>query len=475
MQSVSKIFKFLLGVVLVFAACYSPVIDPIIQQQGPASFALITVTADSVFVSARWNVATDPSGVSFYEWKDSTTSPAGAKILGSTTFLVDTFGVVKPPINSRHDHEFKVRAVDGIGNRGPYSAGTRWAIVYSDTTGPAAPGGVVLDTLIQISGSPQTLRALASARGFEIGTAVLDSAYRLDATYRNILVTQYNSIVTQDATDFWPIHPGPTQYAFANADTLVNFALANGMVIHGHSLSWYSWIPTWVTNGGYTNDQLRQIMKDHITTVVGRYKGKIASWDVVNEPIEESGNGLHPSFWIDHLGPEYIDSAFLWADRADPAAKLYLNEYNTERVALKADALLALATGLKSRGIPIDGVGFQMHTLHFWPHPTSAEIQTLFARFANAGFDIRITEMDVDIADTAGTAGLIAQAKAYSAILDACLKQPRCKELTTWGFIDKYDNWIHVAFPGWGRALPFDANYQPKPAFDSLLARLARP
>ena len=356
---------------------------------------------------------------------------------------------------------------------GLYTAGTTpgtFQVIATQQGGPKADTSGVTVT----AASAPTLRLLASARNFAMGAAVRDSAFRNEPLYRQTLATQYNSIVPEDATDFWPIHPGPSQYAFAAADALVTFAQANGMAIHGHSLSWHSWIPTWVTNGGYTNDQLRAILKDHITTVVGRYKGKIVSWDLVNEPIEEAGNGLHSSFWIDHLGPEYIDSAFLWADRADPAAKLYLNEYNTERVALKADALFALATGLKSRGIPIDGVGFQMHTLHFWPHPTSAEIQTLFARFANAGFDIRITEMDVDVADTAGPAGLAAQGKAYSAILDACLRQPRCKELTTWGFTDRY-NWVPQQFPGYGRALPFDANYQPKPAFDSLLVRLGQP
>ncbi len=356
---------------------------------------------------------------------------------------------------------------------GLYTAGTTpgtFQVIATQQGGPKADTSGVTVTAV----SAPTLRLLASARNFAIGAAVRDSAFRNETLYRQTLVTQYNSIVPEDATDFWPIHPGPTQYAFANADTLVAFAQANGMAIHGHSLVWYSWNPTWVTNGGYTNDQLRAILKDHITTVVGRYKGRIVSWDVVNEPMEESGNGLHSSFWMDHLGPEYIDSAFVWAHRADPAAKLYLNEWATETIGPKSNAILALAQALKGRGIPIDGVGFQMHLTHFWPPPTSAQIQANFARFANAGFDIRITEMDSDIADTAGAAALVAQGAVYAAVLDACLRTPRCIELTTWGFTDKY-HWVPQHFPGWGRALPFDANYQPKPAFDSLIVRLGQP
>ena len=356
---------------------------------------------------------------------------------------------------------------------GLYTAGTApgtFAVIAIQQGGTTADTSVVTVT----AGSAPTLRLLASARHFAMGAAVRDSAFRNDAQYLQTLVTQYNSIVPEDATDFWPIHPGPSEYAFAAADALVSFAQANGMVIHGHSLSWYAWIPTWITGGGYTNDQLRAILKDHITTVVGRYRGRIVSWDVVNEVENVSGTGLRSSFWVDHLGPEYIDSAFVWAHRADPAAKLYLNDYATETINPKSDAVLALAQALKGRGVPIDGVGFQMHILHFWPPPTSAQIQANFARFASAGFDIRITELDVDVADTAGAAALASQGATYRAVLDACLRIPRCIELTTWGFTDRY-NWVPQQFPGYGRALPFSSTYQPKPAFDSLVIRLGQP
>ena len=348
-------------------------------------------------------------------------------------------------------------------------AGAYRVIAASGAGGPADTATVT------VTAAAPTLRQLASARGFQIGTAVRDTAFSKDAAYRQVLSTEYNSIVPEDATDFWPIHPGANQYSFAAADALVSFARANDITIHGHSLVWYSWIPTWVTGGGYTNEQIGAILKDHITTVVGRYRGQIASWDVVNEVIDNQHCcGLQSSFWLDRLGPQYIDSAFVWAHQADPRAKLFLDDYGTEVVNPKSSAVLALAQALKSRGVPIDGVGFQMHILHVFPAPTSAQIQTNFERFAAAGFDIRITEMDVDIPDDGTTAALESQAATYRAVLDACLRVSRCGEFTTWGFSDRF-SWVPQQFPGYGRALPFDSNYQPKPAFDSLLARLAAP
>jgi endo-1,4-beta-xylanase len=350
-------------------------------------------------------------------------------------------------------------------------------------TGPhtivfAAPGlSSVTSATLMLSAT--TLRSLATARGFSIGAAVRDTAYSRDAQYRQTLLAQYNSIVPEDATDFYEIHASASGYNFAPADALVSFAQANGMAFHGHSLVWYRAIPTWVTAGGLTDAQVRAILKDHITTVVSRYRGKVASWDVVNEPLDNQGCfnnqcGLIASFWLTHLGAEYIDSAFVWAHRADPAAKLYLNEFRTETIMNKSDALLALAQGLKARGVPIDGVGFQVHILkQFFPAPTSAQVQANFQRFADAGFDIRITEMDVAIPDAGGAAELAAQATIYSDILNACLKVSRCIELTTWGFSDRY-NWVPKSFPGYGRALPFDSNYQPKPALNALLTGLGQ-
>ena len=253
----------------------------------------------------------------------------------------------------------------------------------------------------------------------------------------------------------------------------MDFGLANGMTVHGTTLIWNQGVPAWVTGAGFTKAQLLAVMKDHITTVVGRYRGKIASWDVVNEVAAYNGT-LLPGIWLNTIGPEYIDSAFVWAHAADPAAKLYLNDYSIEGPGAKSDGVLALVLGLKARGVPIDGVGFQTHAFPAAPLPAATDLRANFTRFTAAGFDIRISEMDIPVANTAGPAALIAEAVVYRDVLDACLLQPRCTGFTAWGFTDRY-SFVPIAWPGYGRGLPLDLNYAAKPAFDSLAARLARP
>lgn len=317
-----------------------------------------------------------------------------------------------------------------------------------------------------------TLRNLAEARHLLMGAAVVMNAYSSDPQYRQTLAAQYNCLVPGNVMKFDQIHPGPTEYNFTNADELVRFAQANGMAIHGHTLVWYMALPTWITGGTFTKAQLLQVLQDHITTVVGRYRGRIASWDVVNEVADGVAAPLRSSIWLQVIGPEYIDSAFVWAHRADPAAKLYLNDTHAEGLNPKSDAILSLVRGLRARGIPIDGVGFESHLTLTPPPPTAADLQRNFARFADAGFDVRVSELDVRIADTAGAAALTAAANIYRDALDACLRLgSRCTGVTTWGFTDRY-GWIPAAYPGFGRALPFDENYQPKPAYEALIARL---
>jgi endo-1,4-beta-xylanase len=315
-----------------------------------------------------------------------------------------------------------------------------------------------------------TLRHLAETRHFVIGTSVTPNALRTDSVYRMRLAAQYNGVTSEWAMKFGPIHPAPNQYDFAEADRLVTFAQANGMAVHGHTLLWGDALPNWITTGSFSRTQLLQVLQAHINTVVGRYRGRIATWDVVNEVVDGSAAPLRNTIWLQVIGPEYIDSAFVWTHRADPAARLYLNETHAEVVNARSNALLALVQGLRARGIPIDGVGFQAHfTL---PAPDAAQLQANLARFAQAGFDVRVSEMDVRIADSAGSTALSQEAMAYRDMLDACLRvAPRCVGFTTWGFTDRY-SWIPAAFPGYGRALPFDVDYEPKPAFAALIARL---
>jgi endo-1,4-beta-xylanase len=322
--------------------------------------------------------------------------------------------------------------------------------------------------------SPPTLRSLAVARSFVMGTAVDPNALRADAQYGQQLAAQYNGVTSEWAMKFGPIHPGATVYNFTDADRLVSYAQSNGMTIHGHALVWGDGLPLWITQTTYTKAQLLQVLKDHIATVVGRYRGKVASWDVVNEAVDDTVL-LRNTLWLRVIGPEYIDSAFVWTHRADPAAKLYLNDNHAEGLTTKSNNVLTLVQGLRARGIPIDGVGFQAHFTLNPPPPAASDLQANLARFANAGLDVRVSEMDVRVPDSASSAALSQEATIYHDMLDACLRVgARCTGFTSWGYTDKY-SWIPKFYPGYGRALPFDAGYQPKPADDALAGRLQQP
>ncbi|HXJ29770.1 MAG TPA: endo-1,4-beta-xylanase [Gemmatimonadales bacterium] len=318
------------------------------------------------------------------------------------------------------------------------------------------------------------LRSLASVHHLLVGVAVDMNAFHSDAHYSQTLAAEYSSVTPEWIMKFGSIHPGPNQYSFADPDSLVSFALTHGMVVHGHTLVWGAALPAWVSGGTFTRDQLLKVLGDHIATVVGRYRGKVASWDVVNEVVGDT-TPLRNTLWLQVIGPAYIDSAFVWAHRADPGAKLYLNETHAEGINAKSTATLTLVQALRARGIPIDGVGFQAHFALTPPPPTAADLAANLARFVSAGFDVRVSEMDVRIADSAQASALDQQAAIYHDMLDACLRvSPHCTAFTTWGFTDRH-SWIPKFYPGYGRALPFDGTYQSKPAYTALLTRLQQP
>ena len=369
-------------------------------------------------------------------------------------------------------------------------SGTVPAVTYSATGGTITAGGLytagATEGTFSVIATQQggtradtsavtllpSLRVLAAARGFTVGTAVNLAALVADSRYRQMVGWQFNSVAAEDVMKFAYVHPAPTQYTFGDADSVVAFAQVNGMAIHGHTLVWHGALPGWITNGTFTKAQLLAVLKDHIMTVVGHYRGKVATWDVVNEVMGDNGGSLRSTIWLSTIGPEFIDSAFVWAHRADPVAKLYLNDFGAESISPKADSILQLVEGLRARGVPIDGVGFQAH-FSLSP-PAASSVRANFGRFAAAGFDVRVSEMDVRIADGAGSAEFATQGAIYHDVLDACLLLTRCTGFTAWGFTDLH-SWIPSAFPGFGRALPFDSAYQAKAAFDSLVARLQQP
>jgi endo-1,4-beta-xylanase len=356
----------------------------------------------------------------------------------------------------------------------------------------------------------QSLREAAQASGLLIGTAVRPTALS-EPAYASTLAREFNMLEPEDALKWEVVHPQPQSFDFSQADQIVDFAARHSMKVRGHTLVWHRQNPKWLTEGKYTSGELAEILEKHIKTVVGHYRGKIFAWDVVNEAFDELHPGeLRSTIWRDQPGigaaenpaasivaniaanneprassnparsePEarsskqgysYIERCFRWAHEADPQALLFYNEAEAEVINPKSDAIYAIVRDFRQRGVPIDGVGFQMHIAHL--HSDVASIAANIARFTALGVQVHITEMDValpvDAEDNARAEDLQLQADIYRQIATACVSHPGCTAIQTWGFTDKY-SWIGShSKKTQGAALPFDRNYRAKPAYEAL-------
>ncbi|MFB7332474.1 endo-1,4-beta-xylanase [Streptomyces adustus] len=325
-------------------------------------------------------------------------------------------------------------------------------------TGVTAVGALLAAGMTSAQAADTPLRDLAAAKGKVVGTAVTGS--KLTGSYGDIAGAQFGSLTPGNAMKWGSVEPTQGTFNWAEADQIVAFAQAHNQQVRGHTLVWHSQNPSWLTNGTWTSAQLGTLLQNHISTEVGRYQGRITAWDVVNEPFNEDGT-YRSTLWYNGLGADYIASALTWARAADPAAKLYINDYNVEGVNAKSTALYNLVKSLKERGVPIDGVGLQAHLIL---GQVPSTLQQNIQRFADLGVDVAITELDIRMALPADSTKLAQQAADYKAVTAACVAVTRCVNLTVWGFTDS-DSWVDSTFPGYGAATLYDANYAPKPAY----------
>ena len=303
----------------------------------------------------------------------------------------------------------------------------------------------------------QPLRVLAKAKGLELGTAVRGDDAKKVRAYRQLIAAQFSTVTPENEMKWDFIEPAEGEFEFDAADEIVDRAREASQKVRGHTLVWHFQLPGWVRKLGPKD--LRAAMETHINRVVGHFKSKVGVWDVVNEPISDRG-GLRPSVFARRLGEGFIATAFRLAHAADPDAKLYLNEIGAEGINAKSNRLYELLSGLKSQGVPIDGVGFQVHSNQDGlPGDFVANMQ----RFAALGLDIAITEADVGLRLPPSAADLDAQARIYEQIVRSCLTV-NCKSLTFWGFSDRF-SWISETQAGMGAATLLDEKFQPKPAF----------
>ncbi len=306
-----------------------------------------------------------------------------------------------------------------------------------------------------------------------IGTAVRPGPLS-ELAYADTLAREFNMLEPEDALKWEVVHPAQQSFDFTQADQIVDFALRHDMKIRGHTLVWHHQNPAWLIETRFSSSQLEQILEQHIKTVVGHYRGKIFAWDVVNEAFDELHPGeLRSTIWSNRATvPDYsyIEKSFRWAHEADPQALLFYNEAEAEVVNPKSDAIYAMVRDFRRRGVPINGVGFQMHIANL--HPDVGSISANISRFTALGVQVQITEMDValpvDLEGNARPEDLQQQANIYRDIATACLSYPGCTAIQTWGFTDKY-SWIgsHSKHTQ-GAALPFDKTYRSKPAYEAL-------
>lgn len=316
-----------------------------------------------------------------------------------------------------------------------------------------------------------TLRDAAARLGIRIGSAVSFQSLSTDSAYAKILGQQFSSITPENEMKWGPLEPQQGVFNYGPADAEVQFALQHHQLVRGHNLVWHSQLPDWVTSGSFTNAQLSAILKQHIFTEVGHFRGKIWQWDVVNEPFNEDGT-LRSTIWSNALGPDYIADALRWAHKADPHAKLFLNDFNIEGIGAKSDGMYALVKSLKKQHVPIDGIGFETHLdLQFNLPPM---IKENFQRFADLGLQVSITEMDVRMTLPATPEKLDAQASVYAQLMQDCIAVRQCVDFTIWEYTDKY-SWVPGFFTGEGAADIYDENLAPKPAYAALIDALKHP
>ncbi|MCC2307944.1 endo-1,4-beta-xylanase [Cellulomonas chengniuliangii] len=329
---------------------------------------------------------------------------------------------------------------------------------------PGAPGAAAAAFLalavtaaiaIPAQAAGSTLQEAASDRGRYFGTAI--AANRLsDSTYSTIANREFNMITAENEMKMDATEPNQNQFNYSQGDRILQWAQSNGKQVRGHALAWYSQQPEWMRR--MEGPSLRSAMLNHVTQVATHYKGKIHSWDVVNEAFADGSSGGRRDSNLERTGSDWIEAAFRAARAADPAAKLCYNDYNIDDWShAKTQGVYRMVRDFKQRGVPIDCVGLQSH---FNPQsPVPGNYQTTIESFAALGVDVQITELDIEGSGSA-------QAENYRRVVQACLNVSRCTGITVWGVRDT-DSWRASGTP-----LLFDGQGNKKAAYTAVLDTL---
>jgi endo-1,4-beta-xylanase len=344
-----------------------------------------------------------------------------------------------------------------------------------DSSGGAGSGGAATST--NVCTVPATLEEAGACNNVLVGAALASS--RLGEAAYATAAREHNYATPENEMKWDTVQGSSGQFNFGPGDQIVNFAEQNELAVKGHTLVWHSQLPAWVNN--LTSESaVRSAMLGHIETVMEHFKGKVVAWDVVNEALDvdtkDTGNG-NPRFrdtvFYRYLGEGYIDEAFHKAHEVDPDVKLFYNDFGADGLNDKSDMMYELVSGMLERGVPIDGVGLQMHIGKPNPSPTVEEVDANIRRLAELGLEVQISELDINGCDGFSDEE---QEALYYGIVAACVKYPLCTAVTMWGITDKYswvNNFNESGCNGQSaRALLWDDNYQKKGSYESVMQAL---
>jgi len=325
---------------------------------------------------------------------------------------------------------------------------------------------------------PSGLIEAAESKGLKIGF-LLQSGTMSNESLKAFADNNAQFIMSGWQTGQTVIQRFPNYWDFARADSVIKWAYDNNRKVKVQHLVWHGSTPDWIVNAGYTpaevNDIMRQFIQQSIAHYKTNYPNTVTHYSVVNEAVTDSTGSYRQTFWYNELGPEYIANAFRFAHQAEPNAKLYYNDYGIDGINTKSDAVYNMVSNLLDDGVPIHGIGLQMHIFNLDWYPGKQSILNNMNRFGELGLEVYITEADVVInADETGLTEekLNEQATVYREILEACLESPYCNDFALWGITDRY-SWIinHTDHDDW--PLILDENFQPKPAWCAVMEELA--
>lgn len=311
---------------------------------------------------------------------------------------------------------------------------------------------------------------LKTVASFPVGTVMSLSTFS-NAPALNLVKTEFSSVTCENAMKMQATQPTATTFDFSQSDSITNFCLRKGIRMHGHTLVWHQSLPGWLTSFQGDSAAWEEILKTRIKTVVTHFKGRVSSWDVVNEAFNDdgslrafaSGTNTKTSLWAQKLGKDYVARCFQYAREADPNVKLFYNEYGQEYSSAKVNAILAMVADFKKRGIPIDGLGLQFHTSI---QQTDANLKNAISQMASTGLLIHISELDIRV-NSSGiysqpTPEILNTQKAKMNLIAGFYKTiPASQQygITFWGISDA-NSWITNDWP-----LLFDKSYAKKPAY----------